>query len=338
MTKYNMCSKEFQEEAKRLGLTGFQYVQKLRKEGKLVNITKVKREDDNKRAQNRGYKDINEYNRVMYHKEDPCLEGFQEGTIGWLKYILKEKGISIENISFGDIIRLGQENNILNIWTDVHRELRKKIAKNTGCKNHTEYLDKWAKKRGYNDINDYRNELRYINDTRTPLSENKECESYFGVYIVEHVLNKFLPTIFDYVKYMKYGNRGFDFICKDPKQEFVDRYPQLKLKRGIEYKIQSTARCIDFGTDYFHFPIMYNDMAEYFIFSAWDNRDNLDLLHVWIIHKNEMVRKRKFWRRDAINITNRPRYLIEFNRYELINELDKLKETIKELKNNGFQK
>lgn len=337
MTKYNPCSKEFQEEAKGLGLTGFQYIQKLRKEGKLVNATKVKREDDDKRAQKRGYKDINEYNRVIYHKEDPCLEKFQEGTIGWLKDILKEKGISTENINFGDLIRLAQENKILSVWANIHKELLKRTIKNTGCENHAEYLDKWAKKHGYKDINEYRNELRYKKDIRTPLSENKGCESYFGVYIVEHVLNKFLPTIFDYVEYMKYGNRGFDFICKDPKQEFIDRYPQLKLKREIEYKIQSTARCLDFGTDHSHFPIMYNDIPEYFIFSSWDNRDNLNLLHVWMIHKNEIVRGRKFWRRAAINITNRPRYLTEFNRYELINELDKLQETIKELKDNEFR-
>jgi len=338
MTEYNPCSKEFQEEVKKLGLTGFQYIQKLREEGKLVNTTKVKRETDNKMAQKRGYKDINEYNKAMYHKEDPYLEGFQEGTIGWLKDRLKGKGISTENLSFGELISLGQENKILNVWTDIHRELLKNTIKNSGCKNYSEYLDKFAKKHGYNTHSEYTNEVRYINGIRTPLSENKDCESYFGVYVVEHILNKFLPTIFDYVEYMKYGNRGFDFICKDPKKEFIDRYPQLKLKRGIEYKIQSTARCLDFGTDYFHFPIMHNDIAEYFIFSAWDNRDNLNLLHIWMINKNDIVRERKFWRRDAINITNRHKYLIEFNRYEIINELDKLKEIIRESKNNEFQK
>lgn len=37
MSKYNPMSKEFQEEAKRLGLTGYQYTQKLREEDKLPN-------------------------------------------------------------------------------------------------------------------------------------------------------------------------------------------------------------------------------------------------------------------------------------------------------------
>jgi hypothetical protein len=37
LSKYNPMSKEFQKEIKRLGLTGNQYIRKLREEGKLPN-------------------------------------------------------------------------------------------------------------------------------------------------------------------------------------------------------------------------------------------------------------------------------------------------------------
>ena len=41
--KYNPMSKEFQNECKRLGLTGYQYKLELIKEGKVINPTDIKR-------------------------------------------------------------------------------------------------------------------------------------------------------------------------------------------------------------------------------------------------------------------------------------------------------
>lgn len=61
MTKYNPCSKEFQEEAKRLGLTGFQYTQKLIEDGKLTNPTDVERKVRDKKIKNKGCSNQREY-------------------------------------------------------------------------------------------------------------------------------------------------------------------------------------------------------------------------------------------------------------------------------------
>lgn len=60
--------------------------------------------------------------------------------------------------------------------------------------------------------------------------------------------------------------------------------------------------------------------------SAWDNRDSLTPLHIWMFHKNDMVRHAKFWRREGFIITNTPKKLKELEKYEVTDKLDKLKE------------
>lgn len=59
--KYNPCSKEFQEEAKRIGLTGNQYIQKLINEGKLPNPTDIEHRRFEKFIKDSGCKGIKEY-------------------------------------------------------------------------------------------------------------------------------------------------------------------------------------------------------------------------------------------------------------------------------------
>ena len=82
MIKYNPCSKEFQEEAKRLGLTGFQYVQKLREDGKLVNITDFDRKIRLKKIKDAGCKTETEY-------KNKCAQ-----TAGFKDYAERVKEIS----------------------------------------------------------------------------------------------------------------------------------------------------------------------------------------------------------------------------------------------------
>ena len=60
--------------------------------------------------------------------------------------------------------------------------------------------------------------------------------------------------------------------------------------------------------------------------SAWDNRDSLKPLYVWAFHKDDIVRGRKFWRRDTFSITNTPEKLKELEKWEVTDRLDKLKE------------
>lgn len=70
------------------------------------------------------------------------------------------------------------------------------------------------------------------------------------------------------------------------------------------------------------------NIADWFTLSAWDNRDSLNPLHVMVFHRNDIIRGRKFWRREVFSITNIPKGLKEFEKYEVTNRLNKLKELI----------
>lgn len=97
---------------------------------------------------------------------------------------------------------------------------------------------------------------------------------------------------------------------KNPKQEFIDKYPYLKLERNKEYKIQLKMRCLlnDSVTPRWKFAVGH------------------------MFHKDEIIGEKGFWRRESISITNSQRFLLGFRRFDLIDELEKLKELCKELK------
>jgi hypothetical protein len=92
--KYNPCSKEFQDKAKELGLTGHQYLQKLTEEGRLRDPTDIDRETNNAIYRKIGYGDgtltstislvsedeiikrgrkVNEHTRLDSHRKKGCV-------------------------------------------------------------------------------------------------------------------------------------------------------------------------------------------------------------------------------------------------------------------------
>jgi hypothetical protein len=229
--KYNPMSKEFQEEAKRLGLTGYQLIQKYKENGNIVNSTYI-----NRRAQ-----------LICYKK--------------------------------------------------------------SGCNNHSEYRNVCAQILGFRNDAERQRERDHYNGKQLPMEFNEDCSSYFGVYIAENYIMK---TFEDPIK-MPYGNPGYDWLCKTGK------------------KIESKARCMSdhSGCIGFGFDIYYNNIADYFILSAWNNRDSLEPLHIWVFHRNDIVRNAPFWNRNGFWITNRHEYLAIFDAYEVKNRLDKLKEVIR---------
>lgn len=200
-----------------------------------------------------------------------------------------------------------QQNGVMKNPTNIVREENRKACNNAGCKNIRELNDKMAQKLGYKDFNDYRRNWRYSKGESSPMSENQDCPSWFGVFIGEN----YVIQTFDNPIKMSYGNPGFDWLCK----------------RGE--KIDRKGRCLDFSKIYdwsgWAFPIRYNNIADWFILSAWDNRDSLTPLHVWMFHKDDIIRGEKFWMRDCITITNNHQKLIEFEEYEITNRLEKLK-------------
>jgi len=156
--------------------------------------------------------------------------------------------------------------------------------------------------------------------------------SYLGKYIGEDIFKIFLLTIFEYVKQQYSSNRGFDFICKNPRQGFIDKYSQFKLEIGKEYRFDSKSVLIKgcnnsdkwFG---WQFNIRYNNIADYFILCGY--KDNFNPIHIWVFNKNDIIYGRKFWMRENITIANNPYKLGIFKSYELIDELDIWKNILK---------
>ena len=90
--------------------------------------------------------------------------------------------------------------------------------------------------------------------------ENKQCSTYLGVSVAENVLSK----IFKNVEVMPYGHRGYDFICN----------------RGKKIDVKSS--CINKSGNWL-FTINRNEVADNFLLIAFDNRVDLNPLHIWII-------------------------------------------------------
>lgn len=231
-----------------------------------------------------------------------------------------------------------RQNGILRTVTDIERDSRDKIAKGLGFNNRNhrrlEMRQIWAQNLGYKDDPERQRSDRYDKGTSNPSSKNKDCSLNFGIDIGEKTFNNILLEVFEYVRHDKEEgclDGGIDFFCKDPSQEFIDKYPQFKLQRGIEYKIQLKMRCL-YNGDALNFNIQYNDRVDFFILSGWNNRIDLDHLYTWLIHKDEIIRGRKLWRRDSLQILNRPKYLLEFKRFELTDKIEKLKDICKKLK------
>lgn len=185
------------------------------------------------------------------------------------------------------------------------KEYREDLAKRKGYNNNKEYirvyLDDWAKKKGYKDINDYNKERYYNRGDHTPAEELDKGPFYFGIYIAE----KYIIKTFDNPKHMPPNNPGFDWICKNG------------------HKIDCKACCL--AEDKFHFNVRWNNIAGYFVLSAWDNVESLNPLHVWIFYKDDIVRGELFWKRYSLSITNTQKGLKEFEKFEVTDKLEKLK-------------
>ena len=109
----------------------------------------------------------------------------------------------------------------------------------------------------------YAEQFRMRNGCST-MKENKMCSSFLGVYIAEKVLS----DAFENVEHMPYGNPGYDFIC------------------GCGYLVDGKSSCTRTrkgGYHFWHFHIKKNTTADYFILLAFDNRESLSPLYLWMI-------------------------------------------------------
>ncbi len=214
-----------------------------------------------------------------------------------------------------------QEVGILKSPTDVERKFKEESAKRRGFKSYRE-----CHRQEYQNCREYKREQikerRHIRGVQTPMEINKACTASLGVDIGEiGIAKKILDIIFEYVEKMGYRNHGFDFTCKNPRQEFIDKYSQFKLKRDNEYRIDIKTRCLSHNDKDWSFDIDSN-IPDYFLFILLDNRKDLNILHCLFIHKYEMIGDIKLCERNYLTLTNKPKFLLLFKRFDLIDKID----------------
>lgn len=96
------------------------------------------------------------------------------------------------------------------------------------------------------------------------MDNNRNCSLFLGVHVAERVLSK----VFNNVQRMQMGNRGFDFICN----------------RGMKIDVKSSTMNLSDKHIYrWQFLIKRNTVPDYFLCIAFDNRDDLNPLHMWLI-------------------------------------------------------
>lgn len=235
-----------------------------------------------------------------------------------------------KTLAIGPFIKWAIDKGIFKSWPKVYQDKRNKLIKKRGHSNVAEYYDKRAQELGFANNSERAKVRNWNNGKHLPMEVREDCNLHFGIHKGETLFERFLLTIFEYVEHMKANNKGFDFICENPKQDFIDKYPRLKLEKNKKYRIQLAMRCWhqyrhDTGAYEWTFAIAHNNMVDYFIFCGWDKRDGFPI-RMWMFHKNEIIRGEMFWYRSGINMINRPKNLLEFQKYELIDELEKLRE------------
>ena len=100
-----------------------------------------------------------------------------------------------------------------------------------------------------------------------PMSENKDSPSFLGVYVNEMLIRH----RFKEIKVMPYGYPGYDFICNK------------------NMKIDAKSACLD-KNGHWLFVIRRNTIADYFLCVAYDDREHLNIMHVWLIPGRDVNR------------------------------------------------
>lgn len=109
---------------------------------------------------------------------------------------------------------------------------------------------------------------------RKSMYENKSCSQYLGVVIAERLCRH----LFKDVEVMPNNHSGYDIICNKGK------------------RIDVKAACVTFTEknkkySRWAFRIKKNTIADFFILVAFDNRTDLNPLHLWMIPGNELNQK-----------------------------------------------
>ncbi len=183
-------------------------------------------------------------------------------------------------------------------WTKEFRRRREQTFKNKGV-----------------NARQYRRSVpSVVNRFPLGMDENPSCTKFLGVVLEE-----------------KYVLRLFKNIEPTLLREIPEKI-DWKDENGVKYKhIASSIRIRPWqlgGNDYFAWYVNYNSDPDYFILSGWGI--NFEPLFLLKIHKDEVIRDRKFWRRDMFSVVNIQKGLREFEKYMMKDKLKELKDLVRD--------
>lgn len=137
------------------------------------------------------------------------------------------------------------------------------------------------------------------------ISKNPSCPLYLGYHISETVLSH----VFKNVTRMPITNPGYDFTCSRNKK--IDVKSSCICKRSV-------------GPEYWQFTIKRNQIPDYFILLAFDNLENLNPKHIWLV-PSKLINSKLI-----IYIGNTNKSIRKWSKYEL--PIDKTKECCSHMK------
>lgn len=98
-----------------------------------------------------------------------------------------------------------------------------------------------------------------------PMSENKDCSLFLGTHVTERAIKPILPN----AERMPHGHPKYDYLCSQGYK--VD----VKSATTSIHKVKNTLQ--------WKFKINKNIEADYFMCVAYNNRDDLNIIKMWMI-------------------------------------------------------
>ena len=189
-------------------------------------------------------------------------------------------------------------------WT----EYKEYCVTRRGFKNRFDYWDSLSKKHGYNNYKEWLNDINHKSGKHKSMIDNKECTMWLGYHIAERLLSK----IFKNVERMPYNHPGYDFIC--------DKGYKINVKTSCLLKHKNR------NGMFWCFSIGNNKDVDYFMLLAFDNRKDLNPIHIWLIKGDEVLITRNTSKKlnERYSITIYPTQELKYNKYEQISKLERL--------------
>ncbi len=183
-----------------------------------------------------------------------------------------------------------------------------------------EYDDWWTQQLGFKDKKEYDRNFNHITGKHISMSENKECSNYLGIYITERILS----YVFESATQMPFGNKGFDWLCP----------------KGLKIDVKSACLGKHGNTPAWRFGINKNKIADYFLLLAFDNRTDLNPMHIWLIKGTDICDgyKRNFINeKSSLEIYNTKNSINRYKKYELDDKIERVIKCYDKFKNDEFK-